>query len=324
METPATTFAPVMKFRFGAEAHDAEGATGAVAHVVVDATTFAVKAVGVRFGLFGRVAYAPVARVDEASDAHIGFTVTRAEIERDGKQPSGVRLGTDTAVTLNGKRLGKLSQVSFNAHGGALRHLVVDRGIAGEAVVSASGVVEIGAAGVKLNAASNGAKPALTPFRPDAELREDAHRALESYNRLRVDMPGINVTAIDGVLWLRGHVSSELNRRLAQDLVGSLHGLAELHNELLTDQDLAATISHALSRDPRTASDHIGVYAQLGRVNLRGGVRTAAARETAEQIAEAAPGVGAVTNDLIVDPNANVLAVMAGVTGHMDVVPGGR
>lgn len=324
METPATTFALVSKFRFGADVRDAEGQGGSLAHVVVAAEGAAIRAVGVKFGLFGRVVYTPVERVAAASDAGIALSATRAEIEKDGKQPAGVRLGDDTAVTLNGKRLGKLAQVSFDGGAHTLRHLVVERGLGNEAIVSASAVTQINASGVGLGATRDGAAVTLTPYRPDADLRDDAHRAIESYSRLRVDMDGVNVTATDGVIWLRGHVSSELNRRLIENLVSGVPGLAELHNELIPDPELAAEISHRLARDPRTAEDRIGVYPKLGRVHLRGGVRTAIAREAAEALTQATPGVVEIINELRVDPNANVLPVMASVTNEEDIVPGGR
>ncbi|HEX8982785.1 MAG TPA: BON domain-containing protein [Ktedonobacterales bacterium] len=322
MVTSATTFTPVHKFRFGAVARDAEGATASLANVVVDAASRTVTAVGLRFGAFGRVVYAPATSVNEASESQVTVDLTREQIEKDGKQPVGVLLSGSIAVSLNGKRQGKLSQISINADTQTLRHLIVERGM-GESVVSAAAIQQINANGITLGAPSDGSA-ALTPFHPDEELRRDALKALDSYNRLRVDVKGINVTAIDGVLWLRGHVSSELNRRLAQDLVSGLYGLAELHNELITDPELAAAISHALAGDPRTAEDRIGVYSMLGAVHLRGAVRTAAAREAAGQLANQVLGVGEVYNDLVVNPDANVLPVMAGVTGSEDVVPGGR
>jgi osmotically-inducible protein OsmY len=324
METSATTFAPVIKFRFGADVRDAESAGARLTDVVVAAESHAIVAVGMRFGLFGHSVYAPVEHVVAATQDNVAINLTRAEVEKDGLQPEGVKLSERVSVTQAGKRLGKLAQVSFNADTHALRHVVIDRGLGGEVVVSAASIEQISAGGIALVAPHNGIGVTMTPYRSDAELREDAIKAIESYNRLRVDMEGVNVTATDGVIWLRGFVSSEMNRRLITDRVSATHGLGELNNELMTDPDLAAEISRALSRDPRTTEEHIGVYPTLGRVKLRGAVKTAAAREAAEQLAKAAPGVGEVVNELHVSPDANVLPVMASVTNTEDVVPGGR
>lgn len=324
METPATTFAPVSKFRFGADVRDAEGVGGTLKYVIIAAESRAVTSIGVRFGLFGRIVYAPVALVAAATDDGIALNATRAEIEKEGKQPDGLRLGSDTPVAQGGKRLGSLAQVSFNSGTSALRHVIIDRGLGAEVVVPASAVSQISTGGVALAPTAAGARAVLTPYRPDAELREDAQRAIETYSRLHVDLEGINIIAIDGVIWLRGHVSSELNRRLVGDLVSGVYGLAEIHNELITDQELAADISAALARDPRTTEERIGVYPILGKVRLRGSVRTAGAREAAEQLATAIPGADEIINELRVDPAANVLPVMASVTNNEDAVPGGR
>lgn len=297
---------------------------GTLTHVVVTPETRAVVSVGVRFGLFGHAVYLPIAQVAEATEHLVQLDLTRDEVVKYGKQPAGLRLGGDTPVTLEGKRLGKLKQATFNRDTGALRHLVIERGLGSEVVVSAVAIARLDASGVALTALGAGGRPTLTPYRPDDELRDDARRAIENYARMRVELDGINVTAIDGVVWLRGHVSSELNGRLAQDLVSGVPGIAELHNNLIADPDLAGAISRALARDPRTAEEHIGVYPMLGRVRLRGAVRTQAARDAADAIANATPGVGEVLNELRVDVNANVLPVLAGVTGDEDVVPGGR
>ncbi|HEX8731957.1 MAG TPA: BON domain-containing protein [Ktedonobacterales bacterium] len=324
MQTPASTFVPVSKFRFGATVRDSEGQTGSLASVVLDPTSYAVLAVGVRFGIFGRAAFAPISAVAAATDADVELRETRAELAKSDKAPAGALLDGGSTVTQNGRRLGKLTQISFNADTRALRHLVVERGLGAEFVVTAASVSQIAQDSVTLTAPANGAHPAFTPYRPDAELREDVERALEDYNRLRVDIAGITISATDGVVWLRGHVSSELNRRLASDLTSEIKGIGELHNELVADPDLAARISAALARDPRTAEERIGVYPVLGVVRLRGVVRTPAAREAAEQIARGIHTDGDVDNDLRVDPNANVLPVMSSVTNTEDAVPGGR
>lgn len=324
MEIPASTFAPVIKFRFGGDARDAEGAGATVTHVALAADGRAIEAVGIKFGLFGRTIYAPVEHVVKASDDGVELNVTRAVIEKDGFQPEGLRLGGGAPITQTNKRIGKLTQMSFNADTHALRHIVVERGLGGEVVISADAIGQITSNSIALVVPQGGASATLTPYRPDDELRNDAIKAIENYGRLRVDMEGVNVTATDGVIWLRGFVSSELNRRLMGDLVSEIHGLGELHNELVTDPEVAASVSTALARDPRTAEERIGVYPMLGHVRLRGLVHTPGAREAAFEIATATPGVGAVSNELRVDPNANVLPVLAGVTNNEDAVPGGR
>jgi len=103
-----------------------------------------------------------------------------------------------------------------------------------------------------------------------------------------------------------------------------MRGIDELHNELISDQGLAAAVSLALAHDPRTAHELIGVYPRLGHIFLRGRVHTEAARTAAGEIARTVPSVIDLHNDLIVNPRANEIPELASVTNNEDLVPGGR
>ena len=102
-------------------------------------------------------------------------------------------------------------------------------------------------------------------------------------------MPGVAVRVIDGVVWLQGHVSSELNARQMQDQMVGIRGIGELHNDLVADTALAAAVSYALAHDPSTRQGFIGVYPMLGEVRLRGRVSTDAMRQAATAVARACP-----------------------------------
>ena len=164
----------------------------------------------------------------------------------------------------------------------------------------------------------------LARSRADDELREDVYRRLRDCQLVRLDLPGITIHARDGIVWLRGHVSSDGKRRRADEVLRGLDGLVELHNELVTDTALAAAVAMALAYDPRTARQRIGVYPSLGVMRLRGIVRTPTAHAGAWEIAAAVPLVKQVVNELHVDPDADVLPDLAGVTNNYDLVPGGR
>ena len=321
MQTPEAEFTTARKVRFGEDARTSEGERGAVADVVVDPTTGAAISVGIRFGLFGRAVYASFGHLVVASEDGIELDVPRSAL--GAAAPDGARLTSSTQVTLDGKRIGKLAHVTFDGATREPLRIVIDRGIAGDDVASARALTKVSSAALELSSGRNGAGPELTPFRSDSDLRMDVRQTIEGYPRMRVDVAGVNIQAIDGVIWLRGNVSSELNRRLAEDLARGVQGVAELHNLLIADSDLAASISSALSRDPATAEERIGVYPALGRVHLRGLVRTAGAREAAARIAAVGHGAREVINELRVNPNATVLPVLAGVTGNEDLVPGG-
>lgn len=320
---PATEFAEIMKFRFGADVQADDGEAGKVAFVIADAERRAVTHIGVRLsGLFASTYVLTLDYITTATADSVTLTIPLSEIAQHDTNPFGIKLSAATPLMAGGKGLGKLAQVTIHNDTHELRHLVVERGMGhGEYLVRAQMIAALTAKGIELNMGE--VKPnQLTPFRADATLQQVAREAIYNYPRLRVDMPGIDIHVIDGVMWLRGHVASELNRRLVTDQLEGIVGIAELHNELVADNELAAEVSMALARDPRTAGQHIGVYPRLGEVRLRGGVHTADAIAAAENIAHATPGTKVVTNELHLNPRATVIPVLAGVTNNEEEVPG--
>jgi osmotically-inducible protein OsmY len=322
MSSPATEFAGVAKFRFGGPVHSDDGELGALEYVAADAASQTLTAIGVKFGFFGHKCLVPIAQVAEATPDDIRLRLSRADVEQSRDQPEGPVLTGGTAVNLNGKRIGRLAQLTTNQQTHVLRHLVVER-LGGEVLAPARAITKIDSRQVELSL-PNVTAAQLTPYRPDEELREEIRTAIETVPRLRVDLPGMDIRAIDGVVWLRGHCASDLSRRMTFERVEGIHGIDELHNELISDQALAANISAALSHDPRTASERIGVYPSLGHVFLRGRVRSEAARAAAGEIARAIPGIVDLHNELIVDPLVKEIPELAGITNNEDLIPGGR
>lgn len=321
MDNTASARFTARKIRFGADVYTSEGERGTLSSVTVEPSGGAA-GVGVRFGVFGREIFADFGRLVEGTATTVTLDAPRSALS--STQSSGVQLSSGTKVMLDGKRLGKLAGVTFDARTRMPRRIIIARPTGGLLVAPATALGSVDADTISLSSSRDGARPTVSVYRPDAELRLDIHEAIENYARMRVDAGGVDIQAIDGVVWLAGHVSSDMNRYLVEELSRGVPGVAELHNLLVTDTDLAASISTALARDPRTAGEHIGVYPRLGRVRLRGVVRTPLAREAASQIASEDPGAQEVVNDLHVDANASLLPALAGVTGNEDMVPGGE
>lgn len=322
MQTAATEFAEVLKFRFDADIEAADGEAGRLAAIVADPATRAITHAVVKTRvLFGATCFVPLQLVTDATADTVTLSVPLAEIEKMSVRPDGATLSASTGVATGHKRLGRLRQITVNRQTRAPRHLVIERG-GREVLVPAAMLASVTAKQITVDLGD--LNPAqLVPYRPDEELRQEVYDAIYDYPRLRVDLPGIVIHAIDGVVWLRGYVASDLNRRIVTDQLGGIVGLAELHNELIADNQLAADVSMALGRDPRTAGEPIGVYPRLGTVHLRGNARSAAARQAAGEIARAVPDVKAVVNELHLDPRAAVVPVLASVTNEEDRVPGG-
>ncbi len=315
----STALIQVSAFRFGGDVQTSEGEPGTLSQVVMGVGGHTITHIGVRFGRFGRgrVSYASFADIASATDDQVTLTVTRADLEAGAATPTGFKLTDNTQVFLDGKRSGRVAQVAFDSATRRIWRLVIDRGLGGEWTASARYITQLDAKQITLS----GAK--LTPYIPDQQLTDDIHRAIENYTKLRIDLAGVHIHVADGVVWLEGHVSNDLNRRIVSDLLHSVQGIAELYNNLYSDAEVANSVSQALASDPQVARAHVGVYPSLGEVHLRGVAPDAATRTAAAEIARGVPGVASVVNELRVDPRADTLPVMAGVTGDEDIVPGG-
>jgi osmotically-inducible protein OsmY len=319
-------FAEVLKFRFGADVQASDGEAGKLNSVVADEQRRAITHVGVKVGgLFtggGRIYFVALELVTESNGDAVTLSIPLEEIQKHTATPSGLALTSATTVGASGKSLGRLAQLTINAETRALRQLVVERGLR-EVLVPARMITDITGRQIAVNLGNLSADK-LASFRPDAELHQEIYDRLYDYVPMRIDLPGIQIHAIDGAVWLQGYISSDVKRRLAEDQLTGVPGMSELHNDLIADNELSAAVSMALAHDPRTAQQRIGVYPRLGDIYLRGNVHTTAALAAASEIARAVPGVKDLYNELRVNPTADVVPVLAGVTNNEDLVPGGR
>jgi osmotically-inducible protein OsmY len=325
MQNSTTDYVAVSKYRFGVPVLTDDGEEGSLDSLIVDAPTHAMTGLRVRFGLFGRELFTlPLDVIRHATSDRVELHTTLDDLRSKYTQVTSVTLLTSgTHVQVGEKSVGKLTQVTVNRASHILRHLVV-RSVRAELSVPANGITKIEGRRIVVTASAVPAGQLLTPYRSDDELHEEIRSAIFDYPRLRVDLIGIGIHVIDGALWLQGHVSSDLNKRLVQDQLVNIRGLSDIHNELISDTDLAGAVAMALAKDSRTARERIGVYPTLGNINLRGRVRSEAARAAASEVTRGVPGVGEIENVLIVDPNAEVIPVLAGVTNQDDRVPGGN
>jgi osmotically-inducible protein OsmY len=321
MQTADTDFADVLKFRFDTRIDADDGEAGRLTQIFADSREHSFTHLGIRVGLlFATTYYVPIQLVSSSTADATTISVPLEEIRSYTTKPEGAELSHATGLMAAGKRIGQLTQVTIHRRSRQLQHLVIERGTR-EVLVPAAMVTSLTSR--QISADLGGVPVArLTPYRPDEELHDAVHDAIYNYPRLRVELNGITIYAIDGVVWLRGYVSNDLNRRMVEDQLKNIPGLAELHNDLIADSKLAADVSMALARDPVTVTSHIGVYPKFGEVHLRGRATSSEARQAAETVATRVPGVKAVINELIVDPNAEVVPVMAGITNEDDMVPG--
>ena len=148
----------------------------------------------------------------------------------------------------------------------------------------------------------------LRDYGLDDALTVEVKHALWSDEILRnTDYQEIGVSVEDGIVKLRGHVISMMNKTRTERAASSVAGVLGLENDLVLDQDLANGVAQALGHDEHTRFAGISVGAQNGFITLNGHVHSADIRESAEAIAASVPQVRGVINclqapNVVIDP----------------------
>ncbi len=146
-----------------------------------------------------------------------------------------------------------------------------------------------------------------TVRRSDVDITADVVAALTVDDL--VDERKIEVTAADGVVYLRGTVGSHSERRAADDDARSVPGVVDVIDEILvavprtsSDAALAADLRHELRRNLCLGEPAVHVEVTHGVAHLQGNVVALPQRWMAEELARFTAGVVDVVNDLTVAP----------------------
>jgi osmotically-inducible protein OsmY len=312
------------KFRFGRKIVCSDGEYGSLAQVVFDADSMRLVQIGVKTGrFFSKVGYLPFTAVTGATSDGVVLNISMADAAAASSQATGVVLDSKSVVEAGTVR-GTLLLVAVQPTDGALAYVVAHHLRPGQDTllkrefVSAikNGLIQLSIPAEKLRV--------LPPYRPDEELQQEVDAVLYDLTPFHIDYPGMTARVLDGVLYLDGNVSSMLRADVIADQASGVEGLLEIKNNLVGDDKLAADLAMALARDPRTRDLPIGVYPRLGHVRLSGAVHNEQQKAAASEIVRNFPGVRSVVSDVVVDPKAELLHIMAPAEGGEaeDIVPG--
>lgn len=322
----ATAISEMAKFHFGNTIFCSDGEGGVLAAVIFDAASRRLTHIGAKQGrFFGKMGHLPFEKVIKATGEGITVRATRAELFAGGAPSGGVTLDSKSVVERPGSSArGTLKLVATQPGSGELVYIVAHNLRPGQdTFLRAEYVTGIEHDHITVNI-SDEILNALVPYRPDDELQREVESILFDLTPMHVDLKGITIRVLDGVLYLDGNISSSLRADIAQDQVYGVEGLLEIKNNLVGDDRLAADLARELGQDPRTRDLPIGVYPKLGVVRLSGAVHTTGQKAAAEEIARTFPGVRSVINDLLVDPETDMLHVMSSAEGGetQDKIPG--
>lgn len=323
----ATPISEMQKFHFGSKIFCSDGEDGILAHVIFDPGTRCMTHIGVKQRrFFGKTAELSFDTVVRATGDGVTLSVKRADVvAAPTTRANGALLNSKTVIErVQAPAKGTLMLVAVHSENGELAYLVAhhlrpgqDTWLREEFVATLENEhISVAIPDETLNS--------LPPYRPDSVLQQEVEAIIYDLTPLHIDLGGITMRVLDGVLYLDGNISSGLRADIVQDQVSGVAGLLEIKNNLVGDDRLAADLAMALGSDPRTRELPIGVYPRLGIVRLSGAVHNNQQKVAAEEIARSFPGVRSVINDLVVDPKAALLRVMSSTEGGQteDKVPG--
>ncbi len=145
----------------------------------------------------------------------------------------------------------------------------------------------------------------------DREIEEMAGQALAADSR--VDPHEVSLRVEGGVLYVSGAVDSAAERRAVQEDLEAIAGTVSVVDMLTlrnyverTNEELAAGVRRALSRDLAVGTTSISVRAEDGVVTLSGGLESHAQKRAAEDVAWWTPGVTDVVNRLRVNGGTEI------------------
>jgi len=323
----STTIAEMLKFRLGTKVICSDGEDGSLTSIGFDDTHQSIFALGVQLGrLFGKTVYVSFAHVVGATSSGITLDITREELMRTSKQaPGGVWLDS-RCVVVNAVTSARGALMLLAVHPGSeeLSYIVARHLRPGQDTLLRKDVVTKIEANRITVSLPDATLQTLPPYRTDEELQADVERVIFELTPLHVDLHGMTMRVVDGVLYLDGNISSSLRGEIVADQAVGIQGLLEVKNRLIGDDVLAGDVALALGRDPRTRDLPIGVYPLLGIVRLSGAVHDDLQKAAAEEIVKGIAGVRGVENDLVVKPDSELLPVLApaGSGEAQDLVPG--
>jgi osmotically-inducible protein OsmY len=328
MVVTSASIRSLLQINLGSVAQATDDTLGKVAQVLVQPKTWQIGYVVVQRGLVIKKLLAlPAEFITEARADGLQLSLMVDDLLQKAQMPKEnvLALKEHMPVVHGAENLGGLSELFFDAETRRLAYLVAHRhAIAGgEVLLSVDQIADLQAGRLEVKVSPK--EFALLPhYRSDPELEENVRQALWDYPRLRIDLGAVKVHAQCNEVWLLGHVSSDINRRLIEDLTRAVSGVRDVHNEVVADTDLAVAIAGALAKHEETRGLPIGVYPNLGEVHLRGLAPTEEAKQVIEKVAVGVPGVKAIHNEIVVSEDTEYLPTLAGVTGTEDIVPGGE
>jgi osmotically-inducible protein OsmY len=246
-------------------------------------------------GLEGRPV--PASAIVSADGQVLRLAERWAEPPLDEPRDDAATLRQDaTVVSGDGKRLGKLRLVCFDAPSGIVTALVVEgRGTPSRRLLPIERVTAAGPHRIGTDLKAND-WTTLHPFATDWEIRQGIIQQLATDPTLEIVRRSLTIDVEDQRVRLRGYVRDPAQAERVAQLVRSVPGVLQVQRELVSDDELARTVSDAIRRDPATSAAQVQVIARGGTVDITGEAPDRSAARRIESVARQVSGVAVVHN----------------------------
>jgi osmotically-inducible protein OsmY len=325
-----TPISVMQKFQFGQKILCSDGHEGTLTQVVFDPASHRMTTLGIGLGyMFKRNVYVPFETVVTVTEDGIALRITRATLAASSPVASvGALLDSESVAEIANKGVitprSAIHIIALHPESGELAYLVVHHIRPGQdTLLSGKYVTQITSGCVKVSLLEETLQ-VLPQYHSDRELQKEVENRLYDLTSFHIDLKGMHIRVLDGVLYLAGNTSSSLRTDIVLDQTMDIEGLLEVKSELIGDDTLASGLAMALGHDSRTHELPIGIYPRLGNVRLSGSVHDEQQKTAAEHITQAYPGVRSVTNTLVVNLKEDMLHAMASAEGGLgeDRIPG--
>jgi len=250
-------------------------------------------------GLEGRAV--PASAIVSADGQVLRLADRWPEAPWDEPRDDAVTLRQDATVgSAEGKRLGKLRLVCFDASSGTVTALVVDgRGTPSRRLLPIERVTAAGPYRVATDLKATD-WTTLQPFATDWEIQQGIIAQVAMDPALETVRRSLRIDVEDQRVRLRGYVSDVAQAERVAQLARSVPGVLQVQRELVSDDDLASAVSEAIRRDPATSAAQVQVIARGGTVDIAGEAPDRATARRIESVARQVSGVAVVHNTVAV------------------------
>ena len=154
----------------------------------------------------------------------------------------------------------------------------------------------------------------LGHYLPDQEVVASVWESLRDFMPFRyLRTASVNVTSVDGVVTLSGHVTHESNRRQAVRCAEEATGVVRVVDRLVSDEHLTSAVARSFVPHAGLQPSLVRVSTRLGAVELEGELPSEELIGLASSAASSVAGVTTLANRLrLVAPKSAVRTRLAG------------